>query len=142
MDVIFVTTMWNEVSEEVGWEREQELQSDFWWKMINLGSFTHRFERTTDSAWKIINSLPLSRPAEHHPLQIRRETVDEFLPLYRTAAGRTLVDSLTNLMSGSKGMFKRFKKSTKKQALERRVSLSPSPTIPLMPSLLGQKLAV
>ncbi|KAI6033678.1 hypothetical protein PISMIDRAFT_114048, partial [Pisolithus microcarpus 441] len=38
-NVIFVTTMWDRVSEEVGSEREQDLHSDFcWWEMISLGS--------------------------------------------------------------------------------------------------------
>ncbi|KAI6033503.1 hypothetical protein PISMIDRAFT_16616 [Pisolithus microcarpus 441] len=49
-NVTFVTTMWDQVSEEVGWEREQDLRSDFWREMINLGSTTHRFEGTTELA--------------------------------------------------------------------------------------------
>ncbi|KAI6033489.1 hypothetical protein BKA83DRAFT_1795081 [Pisolithus microcarpus] len=75
-NVIFVTTMWDRVSEEVGSEREQDLQSNFWQEMISLGSTIHRFEGTTESAWKIINSLPASRMAERRPLQIQREMVD------------------------------------------------------------------
>ncbi|KAI5985499.1 P-loop containing nucleoside triphosphate hydrolase protein [Pisolithus albus] len=72
-NVIFVTTMWDRVSEEVGSEREQYLQSDFWREMIGFGSTIHRFEGTTESAWKIINSLPASHMAERRPLQIQRE---------------------------------------------------------------------
>ncbi|KAI5994005.1 hypothetical protein EDD15DRAFT_2144739, partial [Pisolithus albus] len=89
-NVIFVTTMWDRVSEEVGSEREQYLQSDFWREMIGLGSTIHRFEGTTESAWKIINSLPASHMAERRPLQIQREMVDDCLPLHRTAAGRAI----------------------------------------------------
>ncbi|KAI6033493.1 hypothetical protein BKA83DRAFT_4032238, partial [Pisolithus microcarpus] len=93
-NVIFVTTMWDNVSEEVGSEREQDLQSDFWRAMIGLGSTTHRFEDTTESAWKIINSLCDSRTAERRPLQIQREMVDAYLPLHQTAAGGAIINRL------------------------------------------------
>ncbi|KAI6040123.1 P-loop containing nucleoside triphosphate hydrolase protein, partial [Pisolithus marmoratus] len=56
-NIILVTTMWDEVTEEVGSARERELQSDFWRSMISFGSTIHRFEGTMESAWKIINSL-------------------------------------------------------------------------------------
>ncbi|KIK16170.1 hypothetical protein PISMIDRAFT_686573, partial [Pisolithus microcarpus 441] len=37
-NVILVTTMWDQVSEEVGSERERDrIQSDFWREMISLG---------------------------------------------------------------------------------------------------------
>ncbi|KAI6096723.1 hypothetical protein F5141DRAFT_1011787, partial [Pisolithus sp. B1] len=105
VSVVFVTTMRGEVSEEVGSARGQELQSDFWRAMNSLASTTQRFQGTTESPWKIIDSLPVSLPAERRSLQIRREMVDEYLPLYRTAAGRTLVESPTSPMSGSNGDF-------------------------------------
>ncbi|KAI5993994.1 hypothetical protein EDD15DRAFT_2547969 [Pisolithus albus] len=109
-NVIFVTTMWDNVSEEVGSEREQDLRSDFWREMINLGSTTHRFEGTTESAWKIINSLSVSRTAERCPLQIQREMVDDYLPLQQTAAGRAIINRLFFLSSG----LKQSKKGTKR----------------------------
>ncbi|KAI5984551.1 hypothetical protein F5J12DRAFT_704670, partial [Pisolithus orientalis] len=89
-NVIFVTTMWDQVWEEIGSEREQDLQSDFWQAMIRLGSTTRRFEGTTESARDIINSVSISRPAERRPLQIQREIVDKHLPLDRTSAGKTV----------------------------------------------------
>ncbi|KAI6024270.1 P-loop containing nucleoside triphosphate hydrolase protein [Pisolithus marmoratus] len=128
-NVFFVTTMWDEVSEEVGSAREQELQSSFWQAMMNLGSTTHRFEGTTESAWKIINSLSISQPAERRPLQIQREMVDEYLPLHKTAAGRTFVEGLAGPTSGSKGIFKRFKRATKRTSP--RASHSTSITVTL-----------
>ncbi|KAI6158373.1 P-loop containing nucleoside triphosphate hydrolase protein, partial [Pisolithus thermaeus] len=101
-NVILVTTMWDEVTEEVGSAREEELRADFWRAMIALGSTTHRFERTTESAWKIINSLSVQPLASRRPLQIQSEMVDENLPLHRTAAGRTVLNSLNDLMSSFK----------------------------------------
>ncbi|KAI6010543.1 hypothetical protein BKA83DRAFT_4401387 [Pisolithus microcarpus] len=87
-NVIFVTTMWDRVSEEVGSEREQDLQSNFWRGMISLGSTIHRFEGTTESAWKIINSLPTSRMAERRPLQIQREMLTKGKQRSRSQATR------------------------------------------------------
>ncbi|KAI5985475.1 hypothetical protein EDD15DRAFT_1631340 [Pisolithus albus] len=104
-NVIFVTTMWDEVSEEVGSERKQDLRSDFWREMINLGSTSHRFQGTTESAWKIINFL-----AERRPLQIQREMVDDHLPLQLTAAGGAIINRLFVLWSA----MKKFQKGTKR----------------------------
>ncbi|KAI6141093.1 P-loop containing nucleoside triphosphate hydrolase protein [Pisolithus tinctorius] len=128
-NVIFVTTMWDEVSEEVGSQREQELQSDFWRAMIKLGSTTHRFEGTAESARKIINSVSISPPAERRPLQIQREMVDKHLPLHKTAAGRTILDRLFNLMPRSEGIFARIKKGTKRTSFRTpSVTLTYDPT--------------
>ncbi|KAI5995159.1 P-loop containing nucleoside triphosphate hydrolase protein [Pisolithus albus] len=107
-NVILVTTMWDIVTEEVGSAREQELRADFWKGMIGLGSTAHRFEGTSESAWKAINSLSAPPLASRRPLQIQREMVDEHIPLLRTSAGRTVLDSLSNLMSSFTGIFRRF----------------------------------
>ncbi|KAI5995161.1 P-loop containing nucleoside triphosphate hydrolase protein [Pisolithus albus] len=72
-NVILVTTMWDIVTEEVGSEREQELRAGSWKVMIALGSTTHRFEGTTESAWRIINSLSVPPLASLRPLQFRWE---------------------------------------------------------------------
>lgn len=58
------------------------------------GSTTHRFEGTTESAWKIIDSLSICWPAQHRPLALQREMVDKHLPLQRTTAGKTVLDSV------------------------------------------------
>ncbi|KAI6040115.1 hypothetical protein EDC04DRAFT_1566727 [Pisolithus marmoratus] len=113
-NVILVTTMWDEVAEEVGSAREKELQSDFWRSMISLGSTIHRFDGTMESAWKIINSLSVAPPVQRRPLQIQREMVDEHVPLHRTAAGRAVVATFTSLMSGVKGIFKRLRNHSRR----------------------------
>ncbi|KAI6022643.1 P-loop containing nucleoside triphosphate hydrolase protein, partial [Pisolithus marmoratus] len=68
-NIILVTTMWDEVTEEVGSACEQELCANFWQTMITLGPTVHHFEGTTESAWKIINSLSMPVLASHHLLQ-------------------------------------------------------------------------
>ena len=89
-NVVFVTTMWNEVSQDEGRRREEELQSYFWHSMIELGSTTHRFDLTEESAWDIINTISVSPPDERRPLQIQREMVDENKPLVKTSAGKSM----------------------------------------------------
>ncbi|KAI5985490.1 hypothetical protein EDD15DRAFT_1632453 [Pisolithus albus] len=121
-NVIFVTTMWDDVWEEVGSERERDLQSDFWRAMISLGSTTRRFEGTTESAWKIINSLCDSRTAERRPLQIQRELVDAYLPLHQTAAGKAIIDRLFFLSSVPKQSRKGKRRSRSQAAHPTRIT--------------------
>ncbi|KIK12622.1 hypothetical protein PISMIDRAFT_689313 [Pisolithus microcarpus 441] len=126
-NVVFVTTMWDKVSKEVGLEREQDLQSDFWRAMISMGSTTRRFERTAESAWEIINSVSVSEMAERCPLQIQREMVDEYLPLDCTAAGKTIINRLLGLASD----LKRLRKGTKRtstRATRITITLTDDPT--------------
>lgn len=132
-NVILVTTMWDEVTEEGGSAREKELQSDFWQYMINLGSTVHRFEGTTESAWNIINSLSLASSVQRHPLQIQREMVDEHVLLHRTAAGRAVMATFTGFMSGIKGIFRRVKngkwRTSSQMSRDRERLLRRSPSI-------------
>ncbi|KAL4078024.1 P-loop containing nucleoside triphosphate hydrolase protein [Scleroderma citrinum] len=110
-NVVLVTTMWSEVLEDVGLQREEELQNDFWKAMINLGSTTHRFHLTEESAWEIINAISVSLPEERRPLLIQQEMVDENKPLHKTSAGKTVLRSITDIFSGVKGFFRRSKTS-------------------------------
>ncbi|KAI5987410.1 hypothetical protein F5J12DRAFT_728429 [Pisolithus orientalis] len=104
-NVVLVTTMWDEVTEEVGSARENELQSDFWRSMINLGSTIHRFDGTTESAWEIISCLSVAPPVERRPLQMQREMVDGPVPLHRR---RAVTAICTGLTSNIGGIFKQF----------------------------------
>lgn len=107
-NVILVTTMWDEVLEDVGSQREAELQNTFWQRMIKLGSSTHRFDGTEESAWKIINSISISPPRERSALQIQREMIDQRKPVHRTSAGKVVLDSFSGLFKGFKGFFERI----------------------------------
>jgi hypothetical protein len=53
-NVVFVTTMWDQVDEEQGSQHEKELKNKYWRGMINLGATTARFDRTPANAWGII----------------------------------------------------------------------------------------
>lgn len=98
-NVILVTTIWDYISEKVGLALEEELLSDCWQPMIALGSTTHRFQGITESARKIINSLPVSLPASRLPLQIQQDMIDEYIPFDRTVAAMAVQGSLNGRIS-------------------------------------------
>jgi len=113
-NVVLVTTMWDQVVEDVGLRHEQELQNDFWQSMIRLGSTTHRFYLTEESAWEIINTLSLSLPGERRPLQIQREiTVDENKPFHGASAGQAVLPSVADIFLGIRGFFRHSIKGRK-----------------------------
>ncbi|KAL4078010.1 P-loop containing nucleoside triphosphate hydrolase protein [Scleroderma citrinum] len=112
-NVVLVTTMWDEVLEDVGLQREEELQSEFWKTMIRLGSTTRRFHLTEESAWEIINTISVSLPEERRPLLIQQEMVDEHKPLHKTSAGKTVLRSITDIFSSIKGFFRRSSKGAR-----------------------------
>jgi hypothetical protein len=53
-NVIIATTMWGNVSREEGAQREEDLNDEVLPKMD--GSRTQRFEKTYESAWRIVSS--------------------------------------------------------------------------------------
>ena len=125
-NVALVTTMWGEVFEEVGLQREQELKEDFWKTMIRLGSTAHRFHLTEESAWEIINTIPMSVPAARQPLQIQREMVDHNKPLHRTSAGKVVLRSIADMLTGFKKFMNRSGKSPKSNKdIQDRASQTP-----------------
>jgi len=52
--IILTTTMWSEVDEELGAERELELKEEYWRSMIERGSSVKRFLYTRQSAFEIL----------------------------------------------------------------------------------------
>ena len=59
--VLLATTMWSQVDPATGDHREETLRG-VWEQMIALGSGMTRFDNTTESAWKIVDTL-LGTPA-------------------------------------------------------------------------------
>jgi len=93
-NIVLVTTMWDGVSKEVGLWREKELQNDIWQWMTRLGSTTHRFLLTEESARDIISTISMSLPDERRLPQIQREVVDESKALHETLRGKSVLRSL------------------------------------------------
>ncbi|KAI6094599.1 hypothetical protein EDD16DRAFT_819228 [Pisolithus croceorrhizus] len=126
--------MWDEVTEEVGSARKQELRADFWQTMIALGPTIHRFEGTTESAWKIINSLSMLPLASRRPLRIQQEMLDKHIPLQKTVKGRAVLDELNDVMSGSNDISRWFKRGT--EGMSSKPTLQPSSMSPWRSSSL------
>ena len=93
-NIVLVTTMWDEVSEDVGLWREKELQNNIWQWMARLGSTTHRFLLTEESARDIISTISVPLPDERRLPQIQREVVDESKALHETQRGKAVLRSL------------------------------------------------
>jgi chromosome condensin MukBEF ATPase and DNA-binding subunit MukB len=110
--VILVTSMWDEVREEAGERREQELKETFWKEMVAHGCRTDRFDRTFETAWDIIGNLSQRAQA---PLQLPKDIVDTNLLLNETHAGVTLHNELTKLLKDQKEATSRLREQAAKQ---------------------------
>ena len=97
-NVVLVTTMWDEVEEEEGREREAELSANYWNTMLELGCRTSRFLNTTESAWDIVSQFQKARCT----VLLQRELVDLHLELAETSAGRTLFSFLIEFIKKMK----------------------------------------
>ncbi|KAH9925223.1 P-loop containing nucleoside triphosphate hydrolase protein [Fomitopsis serialis] len=89
-NVFIVTTMWEDVSEEVGQAREQELVSKpiFFQPAVAEGAKLVRHQKTAESAQSIVCSL-INNAARG--LQMQRELVEERRQVPETAAGCDLL---------------------------------------------------
>ena len=85
-NVVLVTTMWDEVDEELGNDRESELITRYWKTMIELGSRTSRFYNNTESALDIVSQFQDARCT----VLLQKELVDLNLELAETSAGGVL----------------------------------------------------
>jgi chromosome segregation ATPase len=83
-NVILITNMWGEVSQDVGEARERELTTNFFKPVLDKGAQLARHHNTTKSAYDIIRSIMRNQPMA---LQIQRELVDEGKNIIDTAAG-------------------------------------------------------
>ena len=92
--VVLVTTMWDEVDEEEGNNRENELTTNYWKTMIDLGCRTSRFHNNAESALGIVSQFQHARCT----VLLQKELVDLHLDLAETAAGRTLFSFLVEFI--------------------------------------------
>jgi hypothetical protein len=93
-NVVLVTTMWDQVDEEVGSSRENELATSYWKTMIELGCHTSRFHNNPESALDIVSQFQGARCT----VLLQKELVDLHLELAETSAGRTLFSFLVEFI--------------------------------------------
>lgn len=105
-NVMLVTTMWDEVDETTGAEREEQLRTRYWKSMLQSGSRMSRFKHTSESAWEIVEQLS---GLQRRPLRLQIEIGDQGKDLSQTAAGKSLFSWLTKMMEELASMIKRLK---------------------------------
>ncbi|KAI0925626.1 hypothetical protein AcV5_008311 [Taiwanofungus camphoratus] len=95
-NVVIVTNMWGEVSEEKGLARERELATDdiLFKPVLQKGAQMMRHDNTYQCAMTILGQLINNRPKA---LRIQRELVDEHKDISQTAAGEELARELAEL---------------------------------------------
>ncbi|KAF9650766.1 hypothetical protein BDM02DRAFT_3111513 [Thelephora ganbajun] len=86
-NVILVTNMWGEVTEDVGEARERELTTNFFKPVLDKGAQLARHRNTAESAYYTIRCIMKNQPTA---LQIQRELVDEGKDIIDTAAGEAV----------------------------------------------------
>lgn len=95
--IILTTTMWDEVNEDVGWAREEELRKKYWSTMIMKGSSMCRYYNTPESAWALIQ--PLVEPAaRNHAIALQEEMGEWKKELEHTPNGQALFTRLEELV--------------------------------------------
>ncbi|KAF9533603.1 P-loop containing nucleoside triphosphate hydrolase protein [Crepidotus variabilis] len=86
--VVLVTTMWDEVDEKVGEQRERELETIYWKPLMKRGSTTHRFSGTSDSALDILR--PIIENSTTPLALLLQEEIQNGLGLHQTKAASGL----------------------------------------------------
>ena len=94
-NVVLVTNMWGEVSQDVGEARERELTTNFFKPVLDKGAQLARHRNTPESAHDIVRSIMKNQPMV---LQIQRELVDEGKNIIDTAAGEAVNKELNEQM--------------------------------------------
>ena len=112
-NIILTTTMWVDVEEDLGSQREKELEEKYWNGMINEGSKVFRFLNTPESAWAILDHF--LRPAhERHAVQLQEEMVDLERQLSETKAGKKLYGELEKIVKTQQTTLQKIREETKR----------------------------
>jgi hypothetical protein len=113
-NVILVTTMWDEVEEDEGSQREEELKGKYWKAMIDQGSMAARHHGTLDSAWEIVEHFTTQRQAAL--LQREMDALERQLP--ETIASRELYATLEGLIRKQQDNLQKIRVETKRHENE------------------------
>jgi len=96
--IVLTTTMWDEVDEETGAQRERELKSIYWRSMIERGSSVKRFLQNRPSAFGILTPI-FDEVNKNSSLLLQREMVNLQIQLRQTTADRTCFLEVEKLVS-------------------------------------------
>ena len=107
--IILTTTMWSDVDEELGVERERELKTDYWKSMIERGSSVRRFLYTRQSAFEILAPI-WGEVDKRSALLLQIEMNDLQLQIRETSAGKTLYIELEELVARHHDILERIRR--------------------------------
>jgi hypothetical protein len=96
--IVLTTTMWDDVEEETGAQREKELASVYWKSMVERGSSVKRFLNNRSSAFEILTPI-INEVNKNSALLLQTEMTELGLQLRQTTAGRTLFVELEDLVA-------------------------------------------
>jgi len=96
--IVIVTTMWDEVEQEVGEARETQLKWENFKLLIDRGSSIRRFYQDKKSAFDILAPF-IDEVYGRRALLLQKEMNDLGLKLNQTTAGRTLYSKLGELVA-------------------------------------------
>ena len=94
-NVVLVTNMWGESSQDVNEAREKELSDKFFKPTLDKGARMVRHDNTVQSAHDVIRGIIKNHPVT---LQVQRELVDERKDIIDTAAGESINQELKELV--------------------------------------------
>ena len=114
-NVILVTTMWDEVAQDIGSLREKELRNKFWKGMIDEGSATARYRNTRNSAWAILGHI-IQEANRNKAVLLQMEMVDMQRQLPETSAGQELYRTLDALVKLQQELLHNIWTETKREA--------------------------
>lgn len=116
-NVVLATTMWENVSEEEGVRREEELKQKFWKEMIEYGSTIRRIMTgRADDARALVKSMLNNRPASTR----LQEELRDGKTLIQTEAGIEIRDELARLEQKLKEEHRLELKELKKAQKQRK----------------------
>jgi hypothetical protein len=82
-NVIFTTTMWDKVPDDIGSMYETELVTEFWKQFMSRGCRKTRFRSTYESAWAIVDMFenPCALRLQEEMVEERPQTSASFVVL-------------------------------------------------------------
>ena len=111
-NVILTTTMWDEVDEETGDLREQELKLKYWRLMLERNSTTSRFMRSRESALQLIEPF-IDAASQKSSLLLQQEMVDLRKKLPATSAGIGLFTEMERLVKELQDILEKIRNAMK-----------------------------
>jgi len=114
--IVLTTTMWDEVDEKTGRNRETDLKKEYWEAMVERGSSIRRFLLTRPSAFEVLEPI-LREVSKRKTLLLQREVEDYKLKLNETRAGKTLSLQLEELVGSHEEKLNRIRSELRDPSL-------------------------